>query len=464
MGRRRDPIPEEERYRDHGLNGNGHREAGERHLDPKDPKGLVKLLSDEILEGDDGHYAQDAGGKLYHYSEGVYKPAGERTIRVKVKKILEEAGLSQKWSTNRANEVVEYIRVDADELWDRPPTDRVNLLNGILDLSTGRFIDHYPKFLSTVQVPVSYDPACTCPAWEEFVKQTFPEDAQELAWEVAAWLMVPDTSIQKAVLVLGEGANGKSTWMTGLMAFLGKRNLANLSLQKLETDRFAASRLVGKLANVCPDLPSQNLQSTGTFKALTGGDPIMGEYKYRDNFEFLPYARLVFSANHAPRSGDASHAFYRRWIVIPFDRTFEPHEQRPRSEIDAELSDPRELSGLLNRALAVFHKVKREGFTESESMKEAHEEFRNSTDPFSVWLDRHTLDDPGAMVARDELRGHYNRYCEQTGKPGMTPTSFGRAIKRARPKLGDAQRTWNGTPNTRVYLGIGLASDSEGGG
>ena len=180
----------------------------QKTVDPNSPRGLTSALADVITTED--HFAQDAGGKLYHYRDGAYRQHGERYIRRRVKEVLDDSGLSGKWSTHRANEVVEYIRVDAPELWEKPPTDRINVLNGILDLENGEMIDHYPEFLSAVQLPVRYDPEAGCPAWDAFVKQTFPEDAQDLAWEIVGWLMTPDTSIQKAILLVGEGANGKS--------------------------------------------------------------------------------------------------------------------------------------------------------------------------------------------------------------------------------------------------------------
>ena len=55
-----------------------------------------------------------------------------------------------------------------------------------------------------------------------------------------------------------------------LIAFLGKGNTSGLSLHKLEADKFAASRLYGKLANICPDLPSEHLAGTSMFKADHG--------------------------------------------------------------------------------------------------------------------------------------------------------------------------------------------------
>jgi P4 family phage/plasmid primase-like protien len=428
------------------------------HDDQKPPNrgqgpGITKVLADAILEDD--HFAQDAGGKLYRFSDGTYKQHAERYIRRRVKEILEESGHSAKWSSHRASEVAEYIRADAPELWESPPLDKINLANGILDLESGDLRDHDPGFLSPVQIPVRYDPSAGCPRWEKFVSDVFPEDAQDLAFELAADLITPSRSTQKAILLLGEGSNGKSTWLRALTSFVGSTNAGGVSLHKLESDRFATARLMGKLTNICPDLPSTHLTETSVFKAITGGDDLHAEYKYRESFEFRPYCRLVFSANHVPRSGDASHAFFRRWLVVPFERTFEPSEQVPREVLDGRLSSPDELSGVLNRALEILPRVRREGFTESDSMREAWEEFKAMTDPVSVWLENNTVEHADALVPKSALLTAYNRDCEKQARAGMTGKAFGQALKRARPQLRDAQRTVSGKL-VWCWVGIGL--------
>ena len=58
------------------------------------------------------------------------------------------------------------------------------------------------------------------------------------------------------------------------------------------------------------------------FKAITGCDRITAEVKYRDSFEFTPFARLLFSANRLPESSDASQAFFDRWLIVPFPNRF----------------------------------------------------------------------------------------------------------------------------------------------
>jgi len=305
-----------------------------------------------------------------------------------------------------------------------------------------RLRPHDPNFLSAVQLPVSFNPAARCPAWDIFVGQVFPEDSEAIAWEIPAWLMTAENSIQKAVLLLGEGSNGKSTFLRACVAFVGKHNTSALSLHKIEQDKFAAARLFGKLANICPDLPTAHLSSTSMFKALTGGDVVSTEYKFKDSFEYVPYCKLVFSANLPPRSDDPTHGFFRRWQVIPFARCFEEGaaDTKRREDLDGELAAPEELSGVLNKALDALEQIRRRGFSQSDSMHTAWEDFRTATDPLSVWLDQNTITLPNTMIGQGELIAAFNKYLTDAGKSPMTKTAFGLALKRARKDVTESKR------------------------
>ncbi len=415
----------------------------------------VYQIADEI--GGRHRFAQDAGGRLYVFRSGTYHPDGVSIVRQQVKKLLERLRLSSKWSSHKAEEVVKYLGVDAPFLWDAPKRDIVNVLNGLLDVSTRTLSPHTPDFLSPVQLPVKFDPEARCPGWDKFIGEVFPGDSEAIAWEIPAWLMTPDTSIQKAILLMGDGANGKSTYLRAVLAFIGKHNVSAVSLHKLENDRFSAARLIGRLANICPDLPGTDLISTSVFKAITGGDPLMAEYKFKDSFEFTPYSRLVFSANHPPRSQDASPAFFRRWLVVPFERTFADGapDTIPGDRLDAMLSDPAELSGVLNKALEALAVIRARGLSESDSSKRATDEFRQATDPLAVWLDRKTILHADALTPQDLLHREYCRNCTETGRTTISKTAFGRAIKKLRPTVTDLQRTVNGVISW-CYIGISL--------
>ena len=81
-------------------------------------------------------------------------------------------------------------------------------------------------------------------------------------------------------------------------------------------NRFALSALEGKLVNIFADLPSQSLNMTTSFKMLTGGDAIGAERKFKDQYSFTNFARLIFSTNKPPKVyDDDRYAFWRRWLI-----------------------------------------------------------------------------------------------------------------------------------------------------
>jgi len=424
-------------------------------------KGLIQGLADAITATDS--FARDKGECLYHFENGVYKPTGKRFIERQVKALCDEWQRTKDWTPELAAKVEGWLLADAPELWECPPLDTLNCRNGLLEVATGTLRPHSPEHLSAVQIAASFDPAATCPHIDRFVAEVFPDDAPHLTYEVAAWLILPDMNMQKAVLLLGEGSNGKSAWLNLLLALLGRDNVSAISLHRLEADKFAASRLVGKLANICADLPTSELAGTSMFKALTGNDGLVSaERKFEASFEFRPFVRLLFSANSAPRSEDATYGFFRRWLVIPFTRTFDETDPNtiPPEVLKARLSDPSELSGLLNRALAALPTIRKGRFTETASTRAALDEFRETTDPMAVWLDQNTVERSDAIVAKDAVRRAYSQVCQENGRPIMTDVQFTGALKRLRPKVEPSRRTVDGK-KVLVFLGLGMVTQDQ---
>lgn len=431
---------------------------GEDHGKAQSDHGPIKELADEILASE--HFARDAGGQLYVFTDGAYRPHGEVSISQHVKAILLANGGTKQWSSHRAREVQEYIRVDAPLLWERPPVDTLNLRNGLLNLSTGTLRPHAPEYLSPVQLPVAYEPTALCPLWDSFIARVLPDDCRRLPYELVTASLRGEVSDQQAVLLVGAGENGKSTLLAAIVAFLGRENVSSLALQRLELDKFSVVRLLGKLANICADLSSDHLANTSTFKALTGGDPLTAERKFQGSFEFVSFARLLFSTNHYPQSKDSSQAFFRRWLVIPFDAVIDPHERIP--NLAVRLAEPHELSGVLNLALSLLPAMTtRGGFSQSETTRAAMMEFREMTDPLAAWVERATDTTPHGITSKKDLHIAYGAHADANGRPPMSPKSFYAGVKRLRPGLTEAQRRIHGEIRD-VFLGIALKGQNGG--
>jgi phage/plasmid-associated DNA primase len=135
----------------------------------------------------------------------------------------------------------------------------------------------------------------------------------------------------------------------------------------------------------------------------------------------VPFSRLVFSANHTPRSEDSSQGFLERWLVIPFERSFRGTDREiPREVLDAQLASERELSGLLNKAIAAWSRLQQSRrFTQTESAIRAGREFQATTDPLAVWLDRFSVDDRESFIVKRVLRTEFSKYLEQRGLRSM---------------------------------------------
>jgi phage/plasmid-associated DNA primase len=143
---------------------------------------------------------------------------------------------------------------------------------------------------------------------------------------------------------------------------VGRQNTSHVALQDLDGDRFASADLYGKLVNVFADLKASKPSSTGNFKTLVSGDSVRAQRKYGQPLSFRNHAKLIFSANRIPDSDDTSHAYYKRWLILAFERTFT--EITKDTNLIHKLTTNDELSGLLNLALIGLRQLERKADSE----------------------------------------------------------------------------------------------------
>ncbi|MCS3662342.1 phage/plasmid primase, P4 family [Salinibacter ruber] len=328
----------------------------------------------------DDHFALDGSGALYYYDSGRYVEGGEDYLNQQVKQILDDAGMTKEFSRYRCEEVRHRVVTEAPELWEDPPRNRINLLNGILNLKTGEIEEHGPKkWLSTRQIPIAHAPEAEGTAWEDALNQWMPEDGgAELGYEIIAYNLMPGFGRRKATYLYGGKSQGKSSFLRNVVeGVFGYEGVEHMTLQEIDRDDYAAADLFGTALNVCADLPSEPMEGTSVFKRITGGDRISAQRKYKDRFNFTPHCNLIFSGNGPIIAPNSTEAFWDRWLVIPFrNNDFTGEERLSEDELDARLQDSEELSALLNEVLRVLQKVRQDGVTERPSMRDALHDIR----------------------------------------------------------------------------------------
>lgn len=254
--------------------------------------------------------------RFWSYADGVWRE-DEHVVENRCIRLL---GRRIKLNHVSLTERVIFHHRDLYQLEGEPTEDFINFRNGMLDWRTGELLSHDPSYLSTVQIPLEWDPDAQCKAFEEWLESILHPDYVTLIWQMIGYLLMSGNPLQVAFLFLGKGRNGKGTLMRVLGNLLGEENISAISLDDLSGNRFAAAGLYGKLANLAGDIDATFQSSTAKFKSLTGEDLFSAENKGQPAFRFKNWAVPVFSANKIPGSNDTSEGYLRRWVVVKFDR------------------------------------------------------------------------------------------------------------------------------------------------
>ncbi|WAH39085.1 hypothetical protein [Alicyclobacillus dauci] len=192
------------------------------------------LLGRDIID----NYLQvfSDGNVLYRYDKGVYKQDGDREFENLTVKLL-----GTWWKGKYLTESLTWTKkatVPSQSEYVNPNDGLINVANGLLNWNTGELLPHTPERLGTIQLPVMYDPTANDPVVKEFLCSVMPEDAVDTLLEMIGYCLVTHTKYEKAIMLIGSGANGKSTVINLLTALIGQVNSTNISLQDLETHRF----------------------------------------------------------------------------------------------------------------------------------------------------------------------------------------------------------------------------------
>ncbi len=253
----------------------------------------------------------------------------------------------------------------------------------------------------------------------------FPDqpDMIPFLYELLGYQLKGGNSLKKAIMLLGPGDNGKSVFLRLNKSLLGDQNVSSIKLQTLSENKFAVASLVGKLSNIAGDLDARSVKESDVFKMITGGDSIMGEHKYGRSFQFTPQTKLIFSANEMPHSADQSTAWFDRWIVVPFSRTFTEKERS--LFIESRLHTEDALEGLLVYAVEGLLRLRERGSLEVPgAVQAASREYREDADSALAFINETALVSADQRVLRSSVYRAYQAWSLDTGRKPLKATTF----------------------------------------
>jgi putative DNA primase/helicase len=382
-------------------------------------------------------------------------------------------------TTNRQRDVINVIRafsVVPDEL--DPPFSLVNratmestvtFQNGVL--SVGALLagadaplrPHTPYWFSTIALPFDYNRRASCPRWDGFLQEVFEGDQERIEFwmEWMGYCLIQDYRYQHAVILVGEGRNGKGVCLRTLERLLGKDNISHVPLD-LFGKPFHLYNTLGKLANIAGEISGSDKAAEEYLKMYTGGDPIYVDIKHQpEGITLKPTARLIFACNEIPQFHDRSDGIRRRLIILPFNWAV-PVERVDRG-LENRLAE--ELPGIFNRAMEGLQRLTQRGeFAVPTLSARATARHLLESNTARLFLSEQTVALEGHDVSKQAI---YERYVEHCRTFRLTPVlsniQFGMEVARHYGgRVTSAQRR-QGTLRQQVYRGLQLAQPAEPG-
>ncbi len=333
-------------------------------------------------------------------------------------------------------------------------SDLLNVLNGTLDLESGKLRPHKRSDLITKLAPVSYDPRAHHDLWDQYLDSSTAGDQELRAFlqRAVGYSLSGDTSEEKLFFVFGPEATGKTTFIEAIKAMLGDYAATTDFETFLKRPSTGAARSdIARLANVrfvaSVEVDDGKHLAEGLVKQSTGGDRITARYLFKEYFEFTPRFKLWLAANHAPMVRDDDAAMWRRILRIPFEHTVPEDKRNPKMK--ATLRDPN-VGGpaILAWAVKGYRAWRKGGLGVPPSVKEATDAYRAEMDPIAGFVEQCcALEEEAVSTAK----GLWRAYCDWAqytgGAAALKRPEFGQRLRSrgCEPRKGaQGVRLWHG--------------------
>ncbi len=302
--------------------------------------------------------------------------------------------------------------------------------NGLVTLDG--VLPHSAEHRARASYPLAFEPDAAAPKWERFLADLFRDDADAgdkiacLQEFLGGALFGLSTRFQKCIIATGAGSNGKSTLMEIVRALFPEDRVQSISPKRWEHP-FTLAGFVGTLLNVVAELPPGAVLESDQFKAIITGDPITAEEKFKPAFMLRSRAGHLFACNALPATKDQSLGFWRRFMVLEFNRNFEGDTARDTNIATKILASERAgiLSWLVRGASRLLDQ---DGYTIPASHGTALARWKMNSDSVRIFADEYVSQGeparhPAALVYRTyriwALESGYKPVAERTFKATM---------------------------------------------
>lgn len=383
--------------------------------------------------------------QLHIYNGGVYV-TGKRQLERKMVELIDTIKINQR------REVIGYLENKAPVVKDTADANYIAFKNGILNLSTRQMENFRPELVITNMIPHNYNYHAYSADMDIVLDRLSCNDSsiRDLLEEMAGFCLYRRNELRKAFILIGDKANGKSTYLDCIVNMVGHENTSALDLKELG-DRFRTAALFGKLINAGDDIGDEFIPDASVFKKVVSGDRIIAENKGQQPFEFNNYSKFIFSANNIPRIKDKTGAVLDRLIIIPFNATFTKDSPDYDPNIKYKLRSEEAMEYLIQVGLDGLKRVlANKGFTVSSKVVDELEKYNEQNNPVVGFFKELDIEEDIINESTKNVYTRYTLYCKENNLTPVAKNQFSLWLKKEHG-ITSAPRKEN-NKSVRVYV------------
>lgn len=392
---------------------------------------------------DCGHDLMFKDGLIYCFNGRYWENIQSEIFKAFLAEVITKTGINEFQSLKADAQkdlykqfLVSAFYSDDAEIEESTPVI-INLKSNVFVCQNGNyeFRDFDKNDKLTYCLDFDYEPDAKIDKFQKFLDKVLPDEGmQNVLAEYCAYILTKNLKLEKALILLGAGANGKSTFGDILTALLGgKKNVCFNSLSDLcDSKGYYRTELSKYLLNFCSEFSTS--YNSAILKQLISTEEVTARSVFEKPITIQNYCKFIFNANIIGKKDiERSQGFYRRLLILPFNVTIPEAERDP--ELAAKIINT-ELSGIFNWILKGLNRIlKNKRFTITPEIEAVRTEFEKESDSVALFIEEcgYVKDETTKPLRMKDLYDEYWEYTREKLK--MTPVYRPEFKRRLRDNL-----------------------------
>jgi P4 family phage/plasmid primase-like protien len=370
-------------------------------------------------------------------------------------------GLSKKYSSTTfvsdvKNQILEGLRRVGRKHTPLPVKNTwIQFNNVVVDIENEKQFEATSEYFFTNPIPWKLGESEDTPNMDKLFMEWVGTNSVISLYEYLAYCAYSHMRIHRIFCFIGAGRNGKGQFNKVIRKYVGEDNTTTIDLDLIHS-RFEGASLYKKLVCFIGEIDKGIFKKTRGLKALSGDDLVRAEFKGKDKFDFINYAKPIIATNHLPETDDRTDGFFSRWSIAKFFNRF------PEGKDIYEVIPDIEYSNFARKSLRVLKELFKRGyFNEDGTIEDRKLKYEEVSSPFKEFLDDECILEVTASVKYSVFYERYDNWLKQKSSRAVGTKAFSIILKRHNLEVKRVNVIKYGKNSTEIQI-LGVKLDDSG--